>query len=126
MPGLDYRALRARISMEHVLRLLGFRPSKRRGEQLRGPCPIHDPPGADDPVCFSVHLGRHAFQCYRCKAKGNQLDLWRLTHKRPLFPAALHLCQQAGIEPPWLSPRLITWAAKSRNPLPPSPRTATD
>ena len=43
MPGLDYRALRPAISIAQVLRLLRFRPSTRRAEQLRGPCPIHIP-----------------------------------------------------------------------------------
>jgi len=88
--------------MEDVLRLLRFQPSTRRAEQLRGPRPIHDPAGVGDPLCFSVNLGRQGFQCFRCHAQGNQLDLWRRVHQRPLFPASLHLCQQAGIEPPWL------------------------
>ncbi len=125
MSGIDYRVLRARISMEHVLRLLRFRPSTRRAEQLRGPCPIHDPTGTGDPRCFSVHLGRHLFHCFRCGASGNQLDLWRLIHQRPLHSACLHLCQQAGIEPPWLPPPAVTSNAQSRNSAPKTPRTAT-
>lgn len=125
MPGIDYRALRARISMEHVLRLLRFRPSTRRGKRLRGPCPLHDPTGADDPRCFSVHLGRHIFHCFRCGAGGNQFDLWRLIHQQPHHPAALNLCQQAGIDPPWLPPRPVQADPKTRNSSPNSPRKAT-
>ena len=125
MPGIDYRALRALISMEDVLRLLRFQPSTRRAEQLRGPCPIHDPTGAGDPLCFSVHLGRQGFQCFHCHAQGNQLDLWRQVHKRPLFPASLLLCQQAGIEPPWLPSPSVTPKPQSCNSAQNPPRTAT-
>jgi DNA primase len=125
MPGIDYRALRAHISMEHVLRLLRFRPTRRRGDSLRGPCPLHDPSGTGDSLCFSVHLGRHMFRCFRCGASGNQLDLWQMIHQGPLYLAALDLCQQAGIEPPLLPAPSATPHIQSRNPAPKPPRTAT-
>ena len=41
MPGVDFELLRERISMADVLRLLDFQPCNRRGDQLRGPRPVH-------------------------------------------------------------------------------------
>ncbi|MEO1970539.1 MAG: CHC2 zinc finger domain-containing protein, partial [Pirellulaceae bacterium] len=102
MPGIDYRQIRSVIPIERVLQLLHFQASWRRGASLRGFCPIHDPSGKDDRRCFSVDLQRNAFQCFRCGAKGNQLDLWRLVHKLPLYPATLLLCNKTGLIPPWL------------------------
>jgi DNA primase len=126
MSGLDYRALRAAVSMERVLSLLGFSPARRRGQQLRGPCPIHDPAGVGDRRCFSVHLGRQAFRCFGCGAQGNQLDLWRLVHRLPLYSAALCLCRQARLDPPRLAPAPRSPEAEIRNSAPPTSRPATE
>jgi len=43
MAGIDFQALRSEVSIAEVLRLLGFVPSQRRGGQVRGPCPVHQP-----------------------------------------------------------------------------------
>ena len=125
MPALDYQALRATISLERVLQLLGYQPSRRRGDQLRGPCPLHDPTFLGDHHCFSAHLGRHLFYCFRCRAGGNQLDLWRLIQRLPLHEASLHLCRQTHIEPPLLKPANPTKHSKSRNSAAKSSRSAT-
>ncbi|HVC94657.1 MAG TPA: hypothetical protein VND64_13240 [Pirellulales bacterium] len=45
MPGIDYRALRAVVSLAQVLELLRFQPARRQARKVRGPCPIHDPNG---------------------------------------------------------------------------------
>ena len=37
MPGVDFNRLRAEITMEQVLDLLGFQPSQRTGDQWYGP-----------------------------------------------------------------------------------------
>jgi DNA primase len=122
--GIDYCALRAAIPMEQVLRLLGYRHASRRGQQLRGPCPVHDPSAAGASRCFSAHLGRHFFRCFRCGAQGNQLDLWQLVHELPLYEAALLLCRELRIEPPPAT--LVTpQNPKIRNSPPPSSRMAT-
>ena len=57
MPGIDYRQLRQRVSMTEVLELIGFRATRQRGSQLRGPCPIPGCPSASDPD-FSVQVDR--------------------------------------------------------------------
>ncbi len=124
MPSLDYQKLRSEVPIEQVLRLLGFRASRRRGTAFRGPCPIHTPSDAEDP-CFSVDLERNLFRCFHCGAAGNQLDLWRLAQRRPLYPASLQLCNQLGIQPPWLISPYPQRKPKSRNTAPLSTRRAT-
>lgn len=126
MSGIDYSILRATISMEQVLELLGYQPVSRRGQQLRGPCPIHDSAAAGKQHCFSVHLGRRVFRCFRCGAHGNQLDLWQLVHRLPWRASALHLCRHAQISPPKLQPPAVVRQSQIRNSHRTSPRQATD
>ena len=42
MPGVDFDRVRAEITMEQVLGLLGFQPSTRSGTQWYGSCPLHE------------------------------------------------------------------------------------
>jgi DNA primase len=102
MPGIDYRLLRARVSMERVLELVQFTPVRRRGDELRGPCPVH---GSHSPSSrsFAANLRKNAYHCFVCHASGNQLDLWAAVQKLPLHPAACELCRQVGIEIPRLT-----------------------
>jgi DNA primase len=87
-----------------VLALLGFEPSARAGAQVRGPCPLH---GARSPRSrsFAAHLQRHCWQCFRCGAGGNALDLWLAATGLPLYEAALDLCRRLNLEMPWLPAR---------------------
>lgn len=41
MASIDFGMVRRQIGMRAVLDLLGFVPTQRRGNQVRGPCPIH-------------------------------------------------------------------------------------
>lgn len=103
MAGIDYAVLRRRIAMRRILELIDYRPTLVRGEQWRGPCPIADHASASDRRhCFSVHLTRNAFTCFRCQKSGNQLDLWSAISERPLYPASVELCRRIGIDVPWL------------------------
>jgi DNA primase len=101
MPGIDYRAARALLPLADVLALLGFVPRRRRGLQLRGPCPLH---GSRRPTSrsFAAHLGKNAWHCFRCGAGGNALDLWSAITGQPLHAAVLERCQRLGRDVPWL------------------------
>jgi hypothetical protein len=97
---IDYLAIRGRISIGRVLELLGYQPLSQRGPQWRGPCPICC--GGDvtaNPRCFSVHVGRDLFRCFRCGRAGNQLDLWAHVRGLSLYPATVDLCRRLGIDP---------------------------
>lgn len=105
MPALDYRELRRRFPMRRVLALLAYRPTARRGDQWRGPCPFcMAANGESGPRHFAVHLARNAFQCFRCQVRGNALELWRLHLGLPLHAAAIELCRRTREPPPWLIP----------------------
>ncbi len=53
MPGVDFRAIRAAVSIAQVLELVDFQNRERAGDQLRGGCPV---PGSSSPK-RSVFLG---------------------------------------------------------------------
>ena len=104
MAGIDYRALRRQVRLVAVLDLLGFVPTTKVGNQVRGPCPLH---GSRSPRSrsFAAHLERHCWQCFRCGAHGNALDLWRAATRLPLYEAAVDLCHRLNLEMPRLPAR---------------------
>ena len=102
MPGIDFREVRSLVSMAEVLELLGFHGRAASGKQLRGPCPLHG--SEESSRVFSVNLAKNTFQCFKCGAAGNHLDLWASASKKSLYEAALDLCQRLGREVPWLRP----------------------
>jgi DNA primase len=101
MPGVDFNALRTEITMEEVLRQLGFQPTSRSGDQLHGPCPVH---GSTSPGSrtFSVNLTNRRYYCHKCHSRGNHLELWAAVHKLSLYDAALDLCRALTREVPWI------------------------
>ncbi len=101
MPGIDFREARARLPLAAVLDLLGFVPHRRTGDQVRGPCPVHGSRGPRS-RSFAADLGRGVWQCFRCGAGGNVLDLWVAVTRQPLHAAVLDLCRRLGREVPWL------------------------
>ena len=101
MPGIDFEKLRAEITMEDVLTLLGFEPSHRRGDQWYGACPLH----VSQPALsryFSVNVAIGRYYCHKCQSKGNQLELWAEVTKLRLHPAAINLCRALGRDVPWI------------------------
>jgi len=101
MSGVDYREVQSRVPMGKVLEWLGFIACGVRGEQLRGPCPVH---GSRSPRSrsFSVHRGWEVCRCFRCGFTGNQIQLWAAVKEITVYRAAVDLCRQAGVEVPWI------------------------
>ena len=99
MPGIDYAEVRSQIRMADVLRLIGFEATESQGDELRGPCPVR---GSNSPRSrsFAANVAKDRFQCFKCGAQGNQLDLWASITKLPLFEAARDLCEKAGVAVP--------------------------
>lgn len=94
-PQVDFAVVRQQLTMEQVLRHVGFFDSLRgRSHQRRGPCPVHGQ-ATDRQGTFSVHLGKNICQCFQadCAAQGNVLDLWAAIQRLPLYEAALHLAE---------------------------------
>ena len=101
MPAIDYRAARARLPLAAVLELIGYVPSWRRGNQLRGPCPLHGSRSPRSRV-FAAHLGKNVYHCFRCAAHGNALDLWAAWTRQGLHAAVVDLYQRLARDVPWL------------------------
>jgi DNA primase len=103
MPLIDFRRARSEARLAEVLALLGWQPRERRGEQARGPCPLH---GSTSPRSrsFSAQLGRGVWHCFGCDASGNALDLWARATGQSLYQAVVDLYEQLGREVPWLVP----------------------
>lgn len=101
MPGVDFAVVRSRVSMSQVLAFLGWVAQYRSGDDLRGPCPVHGSVSKRS-RSFSANVVKNSFQCFRCGAKGNQLDLWADVKHMSLYQAALDLCDRAGVEVPWI------------------------
>jgi DNA primase len=99
MPGIDYAALRVRITMEEVLEQIHFRPRSRVGSRVRGRCPFDC---GDSPRDFVANLAVRRYRCFGCGRCGNQLELWASTQGQPFYQAALDLCRRLHINPPWI------------------------
>ena len=102
MPLIDFRSPRREIRLAVVLELLNWRGRERRGEQVRGPCLVHG--SSPSSRSLSAHLGRGVWQCFRCGASGNALELYARVSGQKLYAAVLQLYRRLGRTPPWLPP----------------------
>lgn len=124
-PAIDLDAVRSVLNIGDVLDLLGFQPRSRRGPQLRGPCPLHGSTRGTS-RCFSVHLQRHAFHCFKCGRHGNALDLWSHATGQTPYDAALDLFQRLNLPLPTLSqPLMAPPRNREEEPVAPLPNTCT-
>jgi len=103
MPLLDLRRARIEVRLDDVLGLLGWTARSRQGPQLRGGCPVHRSQSATSRV-FSANLERGIWQCFRCGAAGNALDLWAQATGQGIYPAVLDLYRRLGLAVPWSPP----------------------
>jgi hypothetical protein len=101
MPGIDFNRLRAEVTMEHVLSLLGFEPVHRRADQWYGPCPLHKSTGQRQ-RSFSVNIASGCYYRHKCRSHGNQLRLWAEATQMELHASAIQHCQQLNRDVPWL------------------------
>ena len=101
MPGVNFQLLREQIAMRDVLGLLQFEPRVLRGDQWRGPCPVH---GSRNPQSrsFSVNVRLGRYPRFVGGSSGNVVELWSAVRGVKLYAAAVELCQLLGIEVPWV------------------------
>jgi len=93
--SIDFAFLREQITLEQVLRHLGYLDHfVGRGAQRYGPCPFHTARRVKS-RSFCVNLKKHVFRCCdpTCQVHGNALDLWATAHQLPLHQAAFHLAE---------------------------------
>lgn len=102
MPGVDFDVLRRAITMQQVLDEIRFRATRRDGDQLRGPCPVHRSTSTRSSV-FSVNLSTGRYYCRKCKSHGNQLELYAAMKSITLYQAAVDLCRAIDHDVPWIT-----------------------
>src|SRR5689334_21071417 len=87
---VDFKAVKAAVTIQMVLDRYRINWLRKKGEELRGRCPIHEGEGQD---AFHVSLTKDAFNCFSCKARGNVLDFVAAMEKCAVRDAALKLAQ---------------------------------
>lgn len=94
-PHLDFRRLKAMVSIEHVLAASGLDAGLRRmGNRLVGPCPIH---GGDNQGAFVVSLENNTWYCFtRCASGGDVVELVRRLRRCGYLDAARYLASLVG------------------------------
>lgn len=85
---VDFRAIKATVSMQNLVEHYQLRDLRKSNNELRGRCPIHN--GEGDRT-FHINLSKNVFQCFSCKAKGNVLDFVAAMEHCSVREAALKL-----------------------------------
>src|SRR5437867_3040169 len=95
-PFVDFRAIRARVTMDQVLDHYGVLDTfKRSRNRLSGPCPIH---GGSNPTQFRVDTDKNLWNCFsECKNGGNVLDFIARKEDISIHQAAINACEWFGI-----------------------------
>ncbi len=97
--SIDFETFKNALKIVDVLKLLGFQEQSRNGSQVRGACPFHR--STHQAInCFSVIIEEQMFHCFKCHRKGNALDLWMLSCKKPIYQATIELCEKLNITLP--------------------------
>lgn len=99
MAKISYAVVRQLVSMQRVLDLIGYAWLFTYGRNVRGSCPFK--------CCFNNRiaafgLDRGWWRCFHCQRHGNQLDLYREVRGLSLYPAAVELCERAGVAVPYI------------------------
>lgn len=94
-PFVDFRAIRAQVTMEQVLDHYGVLGTlKRSGTRLSGCCPIHN---GTNPTQFRVDTEKNLWNCFSGCKGGNALDFIARKENLPIHDAALKACEWFGI-----------------------------
>ena len=98
---VDFRALKAAVSMEQVLSHYGVLNRFKRGtDSLSGPCPIHQ---GTNPTQFRISISKNCWNCFSdCKCGGNVLDF---------------VARMEKVEPLAAAHRLVEWFSLDANAL---------
>jgi DNA primase len=85
---VDFRALKQAVSIETVLEHYQINWLRKKDDELRGRCPLHQ---GDGERSFHVNITKNAFHCFSCKARGNVLDFVAKMEDCTVREAALKL-----------------------------------
>ena len=88
---VDFKKVKEAIDIQMVLNHYSIKNLRRTGDELRGPCPIHN--GSANSKNFTVNIRKNAFNCFSCKARGNVLDFVAAMEKCSVRDAAVKLAE---------------------------------
>src|SRR5580658_4022784 len=99
---VDFRAVKAAITMEQVLERYGLMDKFKRGtDSLNGPCPIHK---GSNPTQFRVSTTKNIWNCFsECKHGGNTLDFIAEMEGVSIHAAALKAIEWFHLDPEQMS-----------------------
>src|SRR6266436_3241502 len=99
---VDFRAVKAAITMEQLLQHYGLLDRfKRSGDSLSGPCPIHK---GENPTQFRVSVSKNIWNCFsECKHGGNTLDFIARMESVTIHAAALKAIEWFSLDPETMS-----------------------
>src|SRR5690242_7732239 len=94
---VDFRAVKAAITMEQVLEHYKLMDTfTRSGDSLSGPCPIHK---GSNPTQFRVSVSKNLWNCFsECKGGGNSLDFIARMENATIHAAALKAIDWFGLD----------------------------
>ena len=94
---VDFKAVKAAITMEQVLEHYGLMDQFKRGtDSLNGPCPIHK---GSNPTQFRVSVSKNIWNCFsECKHGGNVLDFIAEMENASIHAAALKAIEWFGLD----------------------------
>lgn len=95
---VDFKAVKAAITMEQVLKHYGLIDQFKRGkDSLSGPCPIHK---GSNPTQFRVSISKNVWNCFsECKHGGNVLDFICKMEDISVHAAALKAIEWFNLDP---------------------------
>jgi DNA primase len=95
---VDFKAVKAAITMEQVLQHYGLLEKFKRGpDSLNGPCPIHK---GSNPTQFRVSTSKNIWNCFsKCKHGGNVLDFIAEMEHVSIHAAALKAIEWFKLDP---------------------------
>lgn len=101
-PFVDFKAVKAAITMEQVLDHYGILDKFKRGaDSLSGPCPIHR---GSNPTQFRVSISKNIWNCFsECKHGGNVLDFIARMEDVSIHAAAVKAIDWFNLDPEAMS-----------------------
>jgi DNA primase len=101
-PFVDFKAIKAAITMEQVLEHYGILDKFKRGtDSLSGPCPIHR---GSNPTQFRASISKNVWNCFsKCGRGGNTLDFIAKMEDASIHAAALKAIEWFNLDPETVS-----------------------
>ena len=121
---VDFRAVKAAITMEQVLEHYGLMDKFKRGtDSLNGPCPIHK---GSNPTQFRVSISKNIWNCFsECKHGGNVLDFIAKMEDVSIHAAAMKAIEWFNLDPEAMAADSDKSEASETETPAPAPKPAT-